>query len=190
MINSVLAINIRLSGEDTAHGSVTKNGKLRTDSEMNIGSYAPSRSIDNGYLTLLTIADKDEVLELLGNIDNTTNPSYRGLSPLHIRSDSSSRKGSIENFVPYQKGSNNGNLLNNSNNTNSINMNSMSSSSSDGPTPLFNPPNRMNIHPDLQELLGSLDPTVSLDELSAFLEQPLAEVNQSTRIHVYSPLVI
>lgn len=32
------------------------------------------------------------------------------------------------------------------------------------------------MHPDLEDLLSALDPTVSLDELSVVLEQPLREV--------------
>jgi hypothetical protein len=65
-------------------------------------------------------------------------------------------------FPPYS------NILNISNSSCSSSSSSSSSSGSQG-----------NIHPDLKELISALDPTLSLEELSVSLEQPLREVGNA-----------
>ena len=188
MVNNSLAINVRLTNDDDLH---TIKVDMRSSKEIvgNKGGGSGSRrnKMDNGNMTLLTIADEEELIhlftsmnalgsdtglmafeeEILAERKRTVSAESarlaRGGDPLlssiaattiGIGQGQGQGQGSAVGLdvTPYY------------NNPGSCSSSSSSSSSSG------------NIHPDLKDLISALDPTLSLEELSVSLEQPLGEV--------------
>lgn len=185
MVNNSLAINVRLTNDDDLH---TTKANMRCSKEIvsNKGGGCGSRRnvMDNGNMTLLTIADEEELIHLFTSMNALG--SDTGLMAFEeeilaerkrtVSAESArlARGGdpllasiaAIAIGIGQGQGSSAG--LDVTPYYNNPGTSSSSSSSSSGPSG--------NIHPDLKDLISALDPTLSLEELSVSLEQPLGEV--------------
>ena len=196
MINNVLAINIKLSDDESFkenHGD--KNVSISNEErDVNPFSIEGGSTNCSGHLTMLTIADKEELLELLNSIKNNassdSNSHSTSSNSFSIVQRSLDVQNLNENFkklsnippieqvfksqkksVRTELNSNKSNLSEKLSSTeNSYGNNSLNSRGGGG----FQ--NRVAIHPDLQELIEAFDPTLPIEELSLILEIPLSEV--------------
>lgn len=185
-INNTLAINIRLSkvtewsehimGDNGSFNDDRDRGKGRANGVTN-----PPASVEfeSGYQTMLCIADKDEILDLLtsmqgAGLDTGTSmvDGRRGVPAREIDKDDSTKKWSTNGVSTVVSKNSNNNGSSSSSSKVIPSSSSASSSSSSGATSRH----LQCVHPALEELLSALDPTVSLEMLSYQLEQPLPEV--------------
>jgi hypothetical protein len=193
MINNTLSINIRLTKALVEESSQRHNKLIKHEGEyQDQNIYPTDGDTENGYLTLLTIADKEEMTDLLVSLNSsgsdtgmvTPYPS-RGSEGVRRNSSgetprSSSSKGGLYGGDRGQGagpavGDVSATTSDNANSTNNSAKNNMNGTgNTNSVTPYVRCTYRM--HPDLDDLLSALDPTVSLDELSVALEQPLREV--------------
>lgn len=186
MVNNSLAINVRLSDDDD---SITSKSHMRSDRNTDSNrdhSHAKESlrkgGMDNGNMTLLTIADEEEMIHLFTSMNASGSDTglmscEEGMLAERKRTVSAesariARGGDpllasiAVSAIGLGQGTSGGlDLLPNPNNLSNSSSSSSSSSGSPG-----------NIHPDLKELISALDPTLSLEELSVSLEQPLREV--------------
>jgi hypothetical protein len=152
MVNGVISINIRLNEDLNESKSHTNENKTTGNEILHTPLIRAENCTENSHLSMLTIADREEMLDIINCINSSST-----LSPLSHKPSDISRKANITespskiDLIKLKSG--------------------FSVANSAGSS--FNSP---NLHPDLQELVLSLDPTVSLDELSMQLEQPLSEV--------------
>lgn len=183
-INNTLAINIRLSkvtewsehimGNNASFNDHRDRGKGRANGVIN-----PPASVEfeSGYQTMLCIADKEEILDLLtsmqgAGLDTGTSmvDGRRGVPAREREKDDGTKKWSTNGVSTG--------LSKNSNNSGSSSSKVIPSSSSASSSSSSGAASRhpQCVHPALEELLSALDPTVSLEMLSDQLEQPLPEV--------------
>jgi hypothetical protein len=193
MINNTLSINIRLTKALVEESSQRHNKLIKHEVEyQDQNIYPTDGDTENGYLTLLTIADKEEMTDLLVSLNSsgsdtgmvTPYPSRGSEGVRRISSGetprSSSSKGGLYGGDRGQGagpavGDVSATTSDNANSTNNSAKNNMNGTgNTNSVTPYVRCTYRM--HPDLDDLLSALDPTVSLDELSVALEQPLREV--------------
>ena len=186
MVNNSLAINVRLSDDDDL--LTLKNGSRRDKEGVSNRDLSHSKestrrgAIDNGNMTLLTIADEEEMIHLFTSMnalgsDTGLMAFEEGIIAERKRTASAesariARGGDpllasiAVTAIGLGPGSVAGlDVTTHINSSSSSSNSSSSSSSSSG-----------NIHPDLKDLISALDPTLSLEELSVSLEQPLREV--------------
>lgn len=158
MVNGIISINIRLNEDLNESKSHTNENKTTGNETLHPPLIRAENCTENSHLSMLTIADREEMLDIINCINSSST-----LSPLsHIPSDKSRKANITESpskidLIKLKSG---------------FSVANSAGSSSNSP----------NLHPDLQELVLSLDPTVSLDELSMQLEQPLSEVTNSILI--------
>jgi hypothetical protein len=193
MINNSLSINIRLTKAFVENSSQMKSKLTKHEGEyQNQNIYPTDGDTENGYLTLLTIADKEEMLDLLISLNSSGSDSgmvtsYPSRGSEGVRRNSygeaprsSSSKGGLYGGdrspgpgpAVYDVSAT---ASDNAYSANSIAKNNINGNgNSTNVSPHVRSTYRM--HPDLEDLLSALDPTVSLDELSVALEQPLREV--------------
>ena len=212
MINNVLAINIKLSDgvNGSKNGNRNRNHEDQNDSSDDEDILFPStehkyNELNNhycGYLTMLTIADKIELLDLLNNINNDSssnsnssihsnyNPNIEfgsSLSPVHTSSNvlliSENQKKisnslQLEQSLSSQTKSFTNDMKTNINNLSEKNQINNYNQKKFNQNRIQNhfQSGHQTVHPDLKELIASFDPTLSLDELSQTLERPLSEV--------------
>ena len=197
MINNVLAINIKLADDESLNENHCDKNISTNIEGGDINQFSLERENRNrlGHLTMLTIADKDELLELLNTIKNNASSNSNSqsilsssFSPVQKLSDvqnlnenfkKSSNISSVEQVLTSQKKSISNELnLNKSNISEKMssidNRYSNNSLNTRGGGVLQY--DRAAIHPDLRELIESFDPTLSIEELSIILELPLSEV--------------
>ena len=190
MINNVLAINIKLSDDESfKENHHDKNVSISNEErDVNPLSIEGGSRNSSGHLTMLTIADKDELLELLNSIKNnassnssshsTLSNSFSTVQNLNENFKKLSNISPIEHAFKSQENNvrtklnvNKSNLSEKLSSTeNSYGNNSLNIRGVGG----FQ--NRLAIHPDLQELIEAFDPTLPIEELSFILEIPLSEV--------------
>jgi hypothetical protein len=194
MVNNSLAINVRLSDDDDC---ITSKTDLRSDRNT-VGNRDLSHAkegigkggMDNGNMTLLTIADEEEMIHLFTTMNASGSDTWmmsceEGMLAERKRTVSAESARIARGGDPLLasiavssiglgqgQGQGTGGGLDFPTNYNNLNSNSNSSSSSSSSS--SGSPG--NIHPDLKELISALDPTLSLEELSVSLEQPLREV--------------
>lgn len=192
MVNNSLAINVRLSDDDD---STTSKTDLRSDRntvsnrDLSLAKEGIRKGgMDNGNMTLLTIADEEEMIHLFTSMNASGSDTglmscEEGMLAERKRTVSAESARIARGGDPLLAsiavsaiglgqglGQGAGGGLDfppNFNNPSSNSSSSSSGSSSGSPG---------NIHPDLKELISALDPTLSLEELSVSLEQPLREV--------------
>ena len=183
MINNSLTINIRLTKAFVEDSSARIMKSIKHEGEfVNQNAYCTDGDTDNGYLTLLTIADKEEMTDLLISL-NSSGSDTGMIIPYPSRGSEGVRRNSLGD-VPRSStpkggphGGDRGLTVGDASATTSDNANSTNNSAKNNinaTLPYVRCTYRM--HPDLEDLLSALDPTVSLDELSVALEQPLREV--------------
>jgi hypothetical protein len=195
-INNTLAINIRLSnvpewserlvGDFDSLNDHRGGGKGRAkDIEVKVAV------VESGYQTMLCIADKEEILDLLTSMQgaglDTGTPvdGRRAVSVREREKDDGNRKWSTNGGSSGL--SKNGTSSSSSSSkcvSSSSSASSASSSSSSGGNSATSR-HFQCVHPALEELLSALDPTVSLEMLSDQLEQPLPEVTNFTLYLLY-----
>lgn len=197
MINNSLSINICLTKEFEMESSERTHKTVKFEGEHTHQSAYPTLGgiggSENGHLTLLTIADKEEMIDLLVSMNSSGSdtglmtPYFRGTESVRrssfgetLRSSVSPRgglyggeRGSAYDTSTAATDDANSAKYNSTANIGNSNGNSSSSASSPYPRCTY------RMHPDLEDLLSALDPTVSLEDLSVTLEQPLREVRAS-----------
>eukprot|EP00596_Hydrurales_sp_CCMP1899_P003461 CAMPEP_0119037084 /NCGR_PEP_ID=MMETSP1177-20130426/5198_1 /TAXON_ID=2985 /ORGANISM="Ochromonas sp, Strain CCMP1899" /LENGTH=873 /DNA_ID=CAMNT_0006997833 /DNA_START=22 /DNA_END=2640 /DNA_ORIENTATION=+ len=148
MVNGVISINIRLNEDINELKPRPTESKNKGNEILHSSSNRLEHCTENSHLSMLTIADKEEMLDIINCINSSL-------------TSSSSRKSSDINGITINESS-------------KIDSNLKSGFS--GANVGVSSHNCFSLHPDLQELVLSLDPTVSIDELCMLLEQPLVEI--------------
>jgi len=159
MVNGTLSINIRLQDTDDA---VDAAAAVAMDDVLGDADGDDHASV--GHLTFLTIAEREAMLPLFSSINSTSQPT--SLAPFFSPTSSSSASSSASSPAPPPSSA-----------SSSI-LGSPTSGSAASPLPRAH---IAHLHPHMQDLVLALDPTMSLDDLSGHLGQPLADVADMCR---------
>ena len=156
MVNAALSINIRLHDElydDHFPGHPPPpHSHPRSHPHSHPHQHGIDHTLSYGSLSFLTVAEKEAMLPLFSSINCTSHPAH--LAPLSS-STTASAVHSFQTDLPPPT--------------------TPTGARSTPPAPEESAPPVL-LHPQLHELILTLDPTLSLDDLSVQLELPLSDV--------------